>query len=115
MIHQFTWVGEMVMVQGHGGVSMHTPPFTLLAGVNRLVGLNSVGLRRAEEITSEDRAQIKEAFRVLYRSGLSAEDAMAEMDACTDWGAPAGRFRDFCRRALAAEPPYKRGLCQLRR
>lgn len=113
-VHQFTWVGEMTMTQGHAGLSMHLPPYTMLAGINRVIGLNSVGLRRAADITDEDRRQIKEAFKLLYRCGLPVAKALAEMDAHTDWGTPAGKFRDFCRRAIDAAPPYNRGLCQLR-
>ena len=114
MVHQYTWVGELVMTQGHAGLSAHLPPYTLLAGINKVIGLNSVGLRRAEDISDDDRRQIKEAFRLAYRSGLSAAEALEKMDACNDWGAPASKFRDFFRRVLSAEPPYDRGLCPLR-
>lgn len=114
-IHQFTWVGRMAMLQGTGGASMHVPPYTLTAGINRVVGLNIVGLKRAEDITDEDRKQIKEAFSLTYRSSLTTTAALEKMDACTDWGKPADEFRQFVRRVISAEPPYKRGLCPLRK
>lgn len=110
-VHQFTWIGEMVMTQGHSGIGMHVPPFVMTAGVNQVVGLNLVGLRRSPALSDEDRRQIKEAFRLTYRSGLPRAKALEEMDACKDWGAAAGRFRDFLRRVLAARKPYDRGLC----
>jgi len=113
-VHQFCWIGEGVMTQGQSGFSTHLPPFTMGANINKLVGLNTVGLRRNPEITDTDRKQIKEAFRLLYRSGLGGQGALEEMDARTDWGAPAARFREFLRRVLEAKPPYNRGLCQLR-
>ena len=113
-VHQFCWIGEGVMTQGNAGFSTHVPPFTVGAGINRLVGLNTVGLRRNPEITDHDREQIKEAFGLVYRSGLTRTQALAEMDARADWGGPAKRFRDFIRRVLEAQPPYDRGLCQLR-
>ncbi len=114
-VHQFCWIGEGVMTQGYSGYSMHVPPFTLTGfGINQLVGLNKVGLRRNPDISDEDREQIKEAFRLLYRSKLSAEKALAEMDARDDGGTAAGKFRDFVRRALVAEPPFNRGICPLR-
>jgi len=115
MVHQFTWIGESVMTQGGSGASMHVPPFVLLAKVNEIVSLNVVGLRRHPTLTHDDRRQIKEAFRITYRSNLSPAKALAEMDAAKDWGAPAGRFRDFVRRVVAAEKPRNRGLCPRRR
>jgi UDP-N-acetylglucosamine acyltransferase len=114
MVHQFCWVGEGVMTQGGAGISMHAPPFTLLAGISRVVGLNAVGLKRNRELTDEDRAQIRQAFRITYRSGLTVTAALAEMDRQVHWGAAAGRFREFVRRVLAAEKPHARGLCPLR-
>ncbi len=113
MVHQFTWVGEMVMTQGKAGISSHVPPYCLLAGgINVLIGLNSVGLRRAEHISSEDHRQIKEAFDLTYRSNLSKAEVLEKMDACGDWGEAAGKFRDFIHKVVDAEKPYKRALCR---
>lgn len=115
-IHQFCWVGEMVMAQGGSGISAHVPPFTITAnGVNKVVGLNRVGLQRSADITGKDRAEIKEAFRLTYRAGLGREKCLAEMDAHAEWGEPAGKFRQFIRDVYAAEKPYTRGLAALRR
>ncbi|KKK53492.1 hypothetical protein LCGC14_3094240, partial [marine sediment metagenome] len=86
-IHQFTWVGEKVMFQGVASAGMHVPPYVMCAQVNNVVAINSVGLRRSEEITAEDRKQIKEAFQITYGSGLKLREALEKMDACTDWGA----------------------------
>ena len=115
VVHQFCWVGELVMVQGNTGISMHVPPYMLAAmPINRLVGLNLVGLRRAPYLCDEDRRQIKEAFKLTYRSRLTPLQALEKMDSRSDWGEAAGRFRDFVRRVLEAEAPHKRGLCPLR-
>ena len=114
LVHQYCWIGEGVITQGNAGFSAHLPPFTIGTDINKVVGLNTVGLHRNPEITAADREQIKEAFRLVYRSGLPTAKSLAEMDARTDWGQPAKRFRDFIRRVLEAKPPYDRGLCQLR-
>jgi len=114
LIHQFTWIGEMVMTQGGTAISQHVPPFVMVAGLNSVVGLNVVGLRRAETMTDEDRKQIKAAFNITYRSKYTPAQALEKMDACSDWGAPAGRFRDFVRQIIAAQPPFNRGLCPMR-
>jgi len=114
-VHQFCWVGQMVMVQATAIITMHVPPYVIVAApVNSVAGLNSVGLRRAQHINDEDRKQIKEAFRLTYRSGLTPAKALEEMDACTDWGEAADTFRRFVRRVIEAEPPNKRGLCPMR-
>jgi len=110
MVHQFTWVDEMVMTQGKAAITQHVPPFVMFVKSNVVVGLNVVGLRRAADITAEDREQIKEAFGITYRSKLTPAKALEKMEACTDWGGPAGRFRDFIRKVITAKPPYHRGL-----
>jgi UDP-N-acetylglucosamine acyltransferase len=114
VVHQFCWVGERVMVRGNGGATMHVPPYVMIANMNQVVGLNVVGLRRAKDITDQDRAQIKEAFGITYRSGLPMTKALVRMDACQDWGEAALRFREFVRRVLAAKKPYNRGLIPFR-
>jgi UDP-N-acetylglucosamine acyltransferase len=115
VVHQFTWVGTMVMSQGNCATSMHVPPYTIFAGANYVVGLNTIGLRRSPQISIEDRRQIKEAFSLTYRSGLSPARALEKMDACTDWGQAADKYRQFIRRVLTAQKPYNRGLIRLRR
>jgi UDP-N-acetylglucosamine acyltransferase len=114
-VHQFCWVGERAMGQGNSATSMHIPPFTLFAGANKVVSLNVVGMRRSEEVTGEDRRQVKEAFNLTYRSSLTVSDALRAMDERTEWGSAAARFRDFVRRVISAQPPFNRGLCPLRR
>ena len=114
MVHQFTWVGELVMTQGLTGISSHAPPYTMIARINTVVGLNAVGLRRAPDIDDEDRRQIKEAFGLTYRSGLTPTAALAKMDTWDDITPAAAKFREFLRKVLNAEGRYRRGLCSPR-
>jgi UDP-N-acetylglucosamine acyltransferase len=114
LVHQFCWIGEMVMIQGNVGLSMHVPPYVMCGdGVNHVIGLNVVGLRRAPDITDADRRQIREAFTLTYRSGLNREQALQALDAHTEWGPAAAKFREFVRKVYAAAKPYNRGLCTL--
>jgi len=94
---------------------MHIAPFTLFAGVNKVVSLNVVGIRRSKEVTEKERRQIREAFDLTYRSSLNLSDALRAMNERTEWGPAAARFRDFVCRVVSAQPPYKRGLCPLRK
>ena len=115
VVHPFCWVGERAMGQGNSATSMHIPPFTLFAEGNRVVSLNVVGMRRSEEMTREDRYEVKDAFDLTYRSNLTLSDALREMDERTEWGWAGARFRDFVRRVISAPLPFNRGLCPLRR
>ncbi len=68
--HQFCRIGILAMVGGQAHLSQDVPPFVTVNGLSSLVvGLNQVGLRR----TGYDLAkiqQLKNAYRVIYRSGL---------------------------------------------
>jgi UDP-N-acetylglucosamine acyltransferase len=115
MVHQFCWVGEMVMTQGMSGMSTHVPPFVMVANINRVVGLNKVGLRRCPYIAERDRDQIKDAFRLTYRLGWTPHQVVEELDRRADLGEPCTRYREFIRRVLHAAKPFNRGLCPRQR
>jgi len=110
-VHQFTWIGEMVFLQGNSGATAHVPPYTIMADVNNVIGLNTIGLRRSPEISEEDRHQVKEAFRLTYRAALRPRQALARMDAWDGIGPAAIKFREFVRKVIEAKPPFDRGLC----
>lgn len=70
-VHQFCRIGAFAMVGGHARVGKDIPPYVTVDGFTTLVvGLNIIGLRRAG-FTLEDIRQLKEAYRIIYRSGLS--------------------------------------------
>lgn len=61
-------------------VRQDVPPFMLVAGnPARVHGLNVVGLRRAG-IEPEVRSLLKQAYRLLFRSGLGLEEALARIE-----------------------------------
>jgi UDP-N-acetylglucosamine acyltransferase len=109
VIHQFCWVGEMVMTRGNSAASQHLPPYTMLKGPNEIMGLNVVGMRRAG-FSPTDRSQVREAYQIFFRGGLTNTAALAEMDKHADWAAPAVKFREFIRRVLTAKKPFNRGI-----
>ncbi|MFO7253986.1 MULTISPECIES: acyl-ACP--UDP-N-acetylglucosamine O-acyltransferase [Limnochorda] len=80
-IHQFVSVGRLAMVGGLAMVRQDVPPFTLVAGnPARAYGLNVVGLRRAG-MPAQTRSLLKQAYRLLFRSGLRLEEALAQIEA----------------------------------
>jgi UDP-N-acetylglucosamine acyltransferase len=74
-VHQFCRVGTHAFISGLTGVSLDIPPYMLAAGNRaKLFGLNTVGLKRhhfSEEILKD----LKKAYRILFRSGLTLEKA----------------------------------------
>ncbi len=107
VFHQFTRIGRLAITQGISGFGKDLPPFVIGAGVNKVVGLNVVGLKRAG-FGADDRAEIKAAFRLLFESGLNVSQALEESRA-RSWREPAQAFFDF---VAAAK---RRGICGLRR
>jgi UDP-N-acetylglucosamine acyltransferase len=70
-VHQFVRIGKFAMIGGMSKVVMDVPPFHLVDGrPAEVAGLNVLGLRRAG-IQPKVRAGLKQAFRLLYRSGLN--------------------------------------------
>lgn len=93
-VHQFGRVGKLAMVGGHARVLRDVPPYVTVDGTSSLiVGLNSIGLRR-NGFTSSEITQLKEAYRLIYRSGLPWKAMLAELKATFSDG-PATAFSDF--------------------
>lgn len=69
-VHQNCRIGRLVMIGGLARLDQDVPPFMMVDGeTNQVVGLNRIGLRRAG-LSPQDRLELKEAYQVLYRSGL---------------------------------------------
>ena len=80
VVHQFSKIGRLAMIGGNTRVNSDAPPFFLYAGHDIVAkGLNLVGLKRAGFKASQV-APIKQAYRLLYRSGLKLEDALARIE-----------------------------------
>lgn len=79
-IHQFARIGKMAMVGGMSRISQDVPPFMLVEGNPAHVrSLNSVGLKRAG-LTEEDYQLLKKVYRILYRSGNTLNEALAQFN-----------------------------------
>lgn len=75
-IHQFTRIGRLAMVGAMSRVDRDVPPYLLVEGhPARIRGLNLVGLRRAKGMEGSLPA-LRQAYRLLYRSGLPLEKAL---------------------------------------
>ena len=101
--HQFIHVGELSMTQGNSSISKDIPPYCVASQLNRLVGLNVVGLRRVG-MDSETRADLKRAYHAAFRSQLPLAQALTEMQE-EKWESSARHFLH----ALAN--PSRKGVC----
>ena len=77
MVHQFARVGRLAMLGGGSGAAKDVPPFCTLRPItlNRVVGLNVVGMRRAG-MGSKERLEVKKAYKLVFRSGLNVSQAV---------------------------------------
>lgn len=78
-VHQFVRIGTLSIVGGCSKVVQDVPPYMMADGHPAQVqGINSVGLDRAG-VPKEEKASIKKAYKILFRSGLSVKSAMARI------------------------------------
>jgi UDP-N-acetylglucosamine acyltransferase len=75
-VHQFVRIGRYAFVGGYTKLVSDLPPFLLCDGnPAKVYGLNAVGLRRAG-FTREALAELKDAYKTLYRSELNVSQAV---------------------------------------
>lgn len=74
--HQYSKIGTLAMVSALSAFNKDIPPYVMCGGRPGVAqGLNVVGMRRAG-INPETRAEIKKAFKILYRSDLNVSNAI---------------------------------------
>jgi UDP-N-acetylglucosamine acyltransferase len=80
-IHQFVKIGAHAMIGFQSHVSQDVPPYMTVSGNPLAVhGFNAEGLRR-RGFSAERIAQVKQMHRLLYRKGLTLEQARDEIAA----------------------------------
>jgi UDP-N-acetylglucosamine acyltransferase len=77
LVHQFCIIGDHAMTAYAAGISQDVPPYVMASGYRAApAGINQEGLKR-RGFTQEAISAIKEAYKTLYRQGLSYEEAKA--------------------------------------
>jgi UDP-N-acetylglucosamine acyltransferase len=80
-IHQFVRVGNYAYVGGKSAVVKDIPPFVIASGDRaKLHGLNSVGLKR-HGFSSETLSLLKKSYRIIFRIGLTLNEAIERVKA----------------------------------
>lgn len=78
-VHQFCIIGAHVMVGGCSGVAQDVPPYVIAQGNHATpFGINLVGLKR-RGFSKEALHAINAAYKVLYRSGKTLDEAKPEI------------------------------------
>ncbi|MEI8233107.1 MAG: acyl-ACP--UDP-N-acetylglucosamine O-acyltransferase [Verrucomicrobiota bacterium] len=103
VFHQFVHVGRQAIIQGNAAISKNVPPFVIAAKLNGIVGINVVGLRRSG-MDAAQRQEVKDAFKLLYKSGLNTAQALAASRERA-WSEAGRDFFDF------VAGSKKRGIC----
>jgi UDP-N-acetylglucosamine acyltransferase len=82
--HQFVKIGAHVMAQAFSIILQDIPPYVLVGG-NPIGthGINSEGLKR-RDFSAETIAALKRAYKTLYRSKLTLDEAKAQLQAQAD-------------------------------
>jgi UDP-N-acetylglucosamine acyltransferase len=109
-IHQFVWVGRHAMLGAMSRIERDVPPYMLVEGnPPRVRSLNQVGLQRAGLAEADDGRvlqSLKKAFRMIYRSGLTINQAIEQFDLLPD-NEHLQHLRQFL---IAAQATGRRGL-----
>lgn len=78
-IHQFCRIGTHSIVGGLSRINKDVPPYSKVAGIpTRVYGLNIVGLTR-RNFPKDVIANLKRAFRIIFRGGLNTTQALARV------------------------------------
>jgi len=93
--HQFSKIGAHAFIGNNTAVTRDVPPYVLAAGhPAEPRTINSEGLKR-RGFSAEQIRNIKQAYRVLYRSDLRLEDAVVQLQAMAEEHEELRIFVDF--------------------
>lgn len=94
-VHQFCSIGQYSFCAGGSIIVKDVPPFITVQGYPASVhGLNSEGLKR-RQFDSETLVNMKRAYKVLYREGLTLEEAVAKLETMVEQCPPIKLLIDF--------------------
>jgi UDP-N-acetylglucosamine acyltransferase len=83
-VHQFGRIGAHAFIGPYVGAARDVPPYTMVTGnPPEPRGLNLEGLRR-RDFSAEQIRNLKEAYRILYRSGLRLAEAREQLGALAE-------------------------------
>ena len=78
-IHQFVRIGRLALLSGVSTTTKDIPPFIIQQGINCIVGVNVVGMRRAG-IDARRIDAVRQAFQLLFHSDLLLTPALEQVE-----------------------------------
>jgi UDP-N-acetylglucosamine acyltransferase len=94
-LHQFVRIGEYSFIGGKSGCPKDVPPYVIAEGHRAtLHGLNKVGLKR-HGFSANTISQLKKAYRILFRIGLTRNEALERVNATVEKTPEVVRFIEF--------------------
>ena len=94
-IHQFVRVGDYAFVGGKSAVVKDVPPYVIAAGDRAVLhGLNRVGLKR-HGFTGNTMTALKKTYRIIFRYGLTLNEAISRVQAEVEMVPEVETFIDF--------------------
>ncbi|MGE3482276.1 MAG: acyl-ACP--UDP-N-acetylglucosamine O-acyltransferase [Gammaproteobacteria bacterium] len=95
LVHQFCAIGAHCFTAMGSVISKDVPPYVLVSGhMAKPHGLNVEGLKR-RGFSSETLAELRRAYKLLYKSGLTLEQALGEIRALAQTTPEAGALVAF--------------------
>ncbi|MDN8580783.1 acyl-ACP--UDP-N-acetylglucosamine O-acyltransferase [Eikenella corrodens] len=95
LVFQFCQIGDYAMTAFAAGVHKDVPPYFMAAGYRaEPAGINSEGMRR-NGFTPEQITNVKNAYKALYRQGLSYEEARSQIAQAAETAPELAVLRDF--------------------
>lgn len=111
-VQQFVRIGEYAFLGGASGYKLDVPPFMLAHGVRgMLFGPNLIGLRR-NGFTSAACKGLKKAYKIIFRSGMTKEQGMEQVENEITGIAEVDRLLEFIRESKnGVTPDHKQRNC----
>lgn len=97
VVHQNVRIGSLAIMSGFSGTRQDIPPFAKTMGApSRVAGTNFIGLRR-NGLDQEERNYIKRAYKYLWFSDLSMQQALEEIEKNIPQTEHVKQLVEFCR------------------
>lgn len=95
LVHQFCAIGDYAFTGMGSAISKDVPPYLMISGNPAAPhGLNKVGLKR-RGFSEEQVRNLNRVYKLLYRQGLSLEEATAQIEEMAKSNEEVVRFAEF--------------------
>jgi UDP-N-acetylglucosamine acyltransferase len=85
-VHQFVHLGRLALLSGSSATTKDIPPFVIQQDINRVVGVNLVGMRRSGMNNAQIEG-VRRAYQIIFHEGHILATALVRVEAevgCVD-------------------------------